>query len=248
MTNTASSRYLKIGHRGNPGQPRHGENTIPSFKEAFGLGADAIECDVRRAKDGALIVLHDAALDRTTEKKGLAKTFTSEELQSVKTDNGERIPLFSELLDTLAGEPRCKLIVVELKEEGLIEEVKEVIHRRQLERRVIITAFDEDDRKPDSTSTWNELKLAHPEIETGFIVSAAKIQRMGWEALVKTAKTQDVRWLSVNFTPLTSTYIRQAHAEGLKVLAWTVNDPANIKKVAAMRVDAIASDIPALLT
>ncbi|MEM3174237.1 MAG: glycerophosphodiester phosphodiesterase family protein, partial [Candidatus Bathyarchaeia archaeon] len=65
---------LKIGHRG--AKAYEPENTIRSFKRALELGVNAIELDVRRTKDGELVVIHDAEVDRTTSGKGLVSELT----------------------------------------------------------------------------------------------------------------------------------------------------------------------------
>lgn len=90
-------------HRG--AMSTHPENTIPAFEEALRLGAQMIEFDVQLTKDGALVLMHDATVDRTTNGKGKVADLTLAELKAldagVKVDAkfaGRRIPTFEEAL------------------------------------------------------------------------------------------------------------------------------------------------------
>ena len=91
-------------HRGNvEGFP---ENTMPAFESAYELGVDMIELDLRMTKDGEIVVIHDAAVDRTSDGHGLVSDMTLEELKKldfgIKTDpkfKGTRIPTFREFLE-----------------------------------------------------------------------------------------------------------------------------------------------------
>lgn len=62
------TRPMVIAHRGFSG--RYPENTLKAFEEALKLPVDAVELDVRRTKDGVLVVIHDETVDRTTNGKG----------------------------------------------------------------------------------------------------------------------------------------------------------------------------------
>ena len=104
-------------HRG--ATESHPENTIAAFKEAVRLGAQMIEFDVRMSKDGKLIIMHDATVDRTTNGTGLVEDLTWEEIKildagSWKSDEfeGERVPLLDEVLDVF---PKTIWLNVHLK-------------------------------------------------------------------------------------------------------------------------------------
>ena len=70
-----------IGHRGN--RVHAPENTIPSLLEAVALGVDALEFDLRVTKDGVLVLMHDATLDRTTDTTGPVISYTRADLRTV---------------------------------------------------------------------------------------------------------------------------------------------------------------------
>src|SRR5207245_7355610 len=98
-----SGRILLGGHRGNAAE--FPENTLAAFASALELGVDVIECDVHLSADGALPVIHDHLLDRTTNGSGLVRDLTLAELKRLDAGSwkgaafaGERIPELSEVL------------------------------------------------------------------------------------------------------------------------------------------------------
>ncbi|MFD6726503.1 glycerophosphodiester phosphodiesterase, partial [Streptomyces sp. NPDC060131] len=92
--------FLTIGHRGAMGvEP---ENTLRSFVAAEQAGLDVVELDLHLSKDGALVVMHDADVDRTTDGTGAIADKTLEELRALDAGRGERIPVFEEVLDAVS--------------------------------------------------------------------------------------------------------------------------------------------------
>lgn len=91
---------MKIfGHRGAPGFPRYGENTIRSFQKALDGGADGVEFDVRRSGDGTIVVIHDHTVDRTTNGTGNVADFTYGQLRKLDAGDGEPVPRLAEVLE-----------------------------------------------------------------------------------------------------------------------------------------------------
>jgi len=130
---------LKIGHRG--AKAYEPENTLRSFTKAIELGVDAVELDARRTREGEVVVIHDAKVDKTTNGKGAVSDLTLNEIKQLVTDKGERIPTLDEALDFLDKKVK---IVIELKETGLEEKVLGLIHGKGLEKNVIIVSFQEE--------------------------------------------------------------------------------------------------------
>jgi len=95
-------------HRGASGT--HPENTLAAIAEAVRLGAQMIEFDLRRTKDDAVILLHDATVDRTTDGKGKVEDLTFTEIRQLDAGSwkdqrfrGEKIPTFQEVLQVVPG-------------------------------------------------------------------------------------------------------------------------------------------------
>lgn len=100
-------------HRG--WSEQYPENTMAAFRAALSLGVDQIETDVRVTKDGQLVLIHDATVDRTTNGTGRVCDFTLEELQKLDAGNGEHVPTLREFMELVKDEPRLT-IDYELKE------------------------------------------------------------------------------------------------------------------------------------
>lgn len=101
------------GHRGWPDQ--HPENTMESFRAAIEAGVDQIETDVRITKDGELVLIHDATVDRTTNGTGKVCEMTFAELQALDAGGGNRVPRLVDLLELVKDHPTMTLDI-ELKE------------------------------------------------------------------------------------------------------------------------------------
>jgi glycerophosphoryl diester phosphodiesterase len=93
---------VSVAHRGGivPGIP---ENTLRAFRESIKIGVHAIEVDLRGTKDGAVVIMHDKEVDRTTNGKGKVEDLTLTELKKFDAGQGERIPTYEEVLKIVSG-------------------------------------------------------------------------------------------------------------------------------------------------
>lgn len=232
--------FRKFGHRGAPGWPRRGENTISSFNRALELGADALEFDVRPTQDEMLVVIHDLAVDRTTNGHGNVSDMTSAELRELDA-GGDCIPSLEEVFDNFGG--HC-LLNIELKENGLANLVQGMVLEREIENSVIISAFDSDDNDPDSNSSWDDLADCPYEVKTAFLATNKKIQKMGEREYIETAVLRGASAIHPEAKAVTLSLIQIAHTMKLYVNVWTVNQPREILRFKAMGVDGLISDFP----
>ncbi|MFX0041413.1 MAG: glycerophosphodiester phosphodiesterase [Candidatus Hodarchaeota archaeon] len=132
------SEFLFIGHRGT--RTDFDENTIIAFEKAIEYGANYIELDVRKTKDGQLIIIHDSTLDRTTNGTGRLDNYTYDELKTIKTKKSHKqIPLLSEVLERLNGKIQ---FMIELKEEHLYDKIIKLIKENELMEDYIISGRD----------------------------------------------------------------------------------------------------------
>ena len=133
-------KRLVIGHRGN--SVAFPENTLESFQSAVDLGVDAIELDVRVARDGVAVTIHDAALDRTTNATGRVDSLTSGELEALdasvsgpsRRQGRLRIPTLEQVLDRFREIP----IIIEVKELAAAEVTERLIRQFGAQERVLI--------------------------------------------------------------------------------------------------------------
>jgi len=151
MKITFEDKMMVAGHRGDC--YNYHENTMPAFVYAIDSGADMIETDVRLTKDGALVLIHDDKVDRTTDGSGLVKEMTLEELQ--KLNAGDKyepltIPVLEDLLKLLTE--KNILLNLEIKEyfyEGneerchkCIEDCVKLVEAYGLREKMVFNSFD----------------------------------------------------------------------------------------------------------
>ena len=211
-----------FGHRGAPGLPRYGENTIASFMKALQKGAGGVEFDIRRCGDGQIVVIHDATIDRTTNGKGRVADFSYSELKQFDAGFGEPIPLLSDVLDTLGG--RC-ILNIELKEPGLVTTLRALVKIRRLEKEVIVSSF-----------VWGQLESLAPDIPIALLASEAS------DAIIPAARRLGAAAIHPRTGIASPELITAAHESNLKVHVWTVNDPAQIRHFRELGVDGIFTD------
>ena len=219
---------LRIGHRG--ARAYEPENTIRSFKKAIEIGVDAVELDVRKTKDGQLIVIHDPDMNRTTNGKGLVSELTLKEIKAFSTEKGEKIPTLKETLDFLDKKVK---ILIELKEAGVEEEVLALVRENGLQKSVIITSFLEN--------ALQKVRELDKDIATGLIYAKHKNP-------LKAALELKAQYLVAFYRFTHAASVQKAHENGLKVIVWTVNTPEEVAAYVQKGVDGIASDKPDILT
>ena len=98
LLRTPSQASLQnIAHRG--GLSYEPENTLAAFRNGINQGADWLEFDVQMTKDGALVVLHDETVDRTTDGTGAVHDMTLKQIRALDAGKGEKIPTFEEVIE-----------------------------------------------------------------------------------------------------------------------------------------------------
>lgn len=133
------------GHRGYP--VRFPENSMASFNYTIQHGADGIETDVQQTIDGALVIMHDELIDRTTNGNGWIKDMTLAELHQYQLVNGEQVPLLADVLDLLA--PTEIQLNLEFKTSkvhypGIEAAVHQLVMAKKMAGRTVYSSFDAD--------------------------------------------------------------------------------------------------------
>jgi glycerophosphoryl diester phosphodiesterase len=218
---------LRIGHRG--ARAYEPENTLRSFKKALEIGVDAVELDVRRTRDNYLVVIHDADIKRTTDGKGLVSELTLKEIKDFSAEKGEKIPTLKETLVFLDKKVK---ILIELKEEGVENQVLSLVHEKDQQKNVIIVSFSEE--------ALRKVRELDKEVETGLIYVKHKNP-------VKAALDLKASYLLPLYRFTHTANVQKAHENGLKVIVWTVNKPEEVAEYTKKGVDGIASDKPDIL-
>jgi glycerophosphoryl diester phosphodiesterase len=208
------------------------ENTITAFTNAIEVGADMIEFDVRRTRDGELIAFHDAFAGGAP-----VSGLTRDEIGAAA---GVRPPLLAEVLRTCAGRIRLD---VELKEDGYVADVMAVLRAGFDPAQLVVTSF--------LPTVVAQAKETFAEVKTGLLIGGDR-SPLGLPGRVRELYPVDLArrvradYLAPHYRLAALGVLGRAAAAGLPSLLWTVNSPALIRKYAGdPRVAAIITDVAA---
>ena len=221
------TRVLIIAHRGASGYEP--ENTLRSVKKALELGADMVEVDVHVSRDGCMVVIHDARLERTTNGKGYVKDMTLKELKKLDAGLGERIPTLEEVIQLVRGKAQ---LVVEMKVPGTEERVQE-IEENGLENEALITSFYHP--------VIRRVKELNPNVQAGVIIASRPVKP------VQPAIDANANALFPKYTFVDQQMVLVAHKNNLAVYPWTMDTLSEIKPLIEMGVDGIVTNKPDIL-
>jgi glycerophosphoryl diester phosphodiesterase len=236
-----------VAHRGHSaGAP---EQTMAAFMLAVELGADLIEADVRRARDGRLVLLHDANVDRTTDGHGPVFGFSSSELSRLDAGSwfsprfaGERIPTLEEIFELANGADIGLCLEAKgsspAEHASVATEVAQEIKRRGRLDVDVLASFDHPC-----------LALATAEVP-GLRCAPDRLPERGpadGAALVEQATAIGATIIQVHHADLTDAAVDQAHGSGIAVWAWPPESAHEIERAAGMDVDAVMGDDVALI-
>ncbi|MGW3493021.1 glycerophosphodiester phosphodiesterase [Streptomyces sp. NPDC001020] len=215
--------FLTIGHRGVMGvEP---ENTLRSFVAAERAGLDLIELDLHLSKDGALVIMHDADVDRTTDGTGPIAGKTLAELRTLDAGRGERVPVFEEVLDTVRAP-----LQAEIKDVAAARALAEVMQRRDLVARVEVSSFHAE--------AIAEITRLVPGVRTALVAS-----RYGTD-VVERAVTAGAKTVCLNIRRLTLEVVEHARKADLRIIGWVVNTQDHLRLVRALALDGATTDYP----
>jgi glycerophosphoryl diester phosphodiesterase len=213
------------------------ENTLAAFKAAIDAGADYVELDVQRTRDGQVVVMHDADFMRMGDDPRRVADLTAAEIATIDIGRkygpqfaGERAPTLEQVIDLARGRIRINIeLKYNVSDPGLAPAVVDLLRREDFIDQVVITSLD--------YAALKQVKSLEPRLETGHIVTAA----------VGNVLRTEADFLSLNSAKATAGLVRRARAAGKDVAVWTVNDPEVMLRMIERGVDNIITDDPALL-
>ena len=236
-------RPLIIAHRG--ASAAAPQNTLAAFRRAIELGADGVELDVHLSADGVPVVMHNYDVDETTDGTGLVSDQTLAELKQLDAGSkfspqfaGERIPTLAEVFEALEGKllVNIELKDISIKGVGLEAPVAEVVRQCGMEKKVLFSSFD--------PLTLRRMRPLAPQIPSGLLYAhdLAVYLRRAWlapwtphEARHPDAEMTDGR------------LVKWCHVRKLRVNVSTVNEPDEMRRLVALGVDGIITDVPDVL-
>lgn len=218
-----------IAHRG--ASAHAPENTMAAFQLALDMAADGIELDAMLSKDGEVVVIHDASLDRTTDGTGAVKDLTLAALQKLDAGGGERIPSLKEVLAQFGGK---FLINIELKNyssifDALPIKVADLVKTCNGSQSILISSFN-----PFNLPRFHQ-RL--PDVPVGLLTDKNKAKNWLWRFFNYDA-------LHPHYTDVDAALVSALHAKNQQVNVWTVDDPSEIRRLSSLGVDSIITNDP----
>jgi glycerophosphoryl diester phosphodiesterase len=218
------NKPLRIGHRGAAGHVL--ENTLSSIEKAIELGVDYVEIDLRLTRDGHVVVLHDATVDRTTNGHGRIKDLTLAQVMRIKTKDGQHVPTLEEVLKLTDGQVG---LMLELKIRGLAKPVTEIMLRRGFSRPVIYASFNH--KELSRVREWLPSATIMPLISRGRIAPSI-------------ATKLSAHHVGIRFDRVVKPIVASLHAAGIQIFVFTVNAADDIAHMTDIGVEGIISDTP----
>ncbi len=232
-----------IAHRGCSGSAP--ENTLAAFRAAAQVGADMVELDVQPSRDGAVMVFHDEALDRTTDGRGPLAARTLAELRALDAGSwfdarfaGERIPTLAEALAALG--PTLP-VNVEVKPEavddrvegGFVARVVDELRAAGFVERTLLSSFD--------SRALAQARALEPGLRRSQLYDASAHAGVPPAELLG---RHGARTLSLAARQVRPGVVADVHAAGGLVLVYTVNELAAARRLAGRGVDGVFTDHP----
>ncbi|MFF9220096.1 glycerophosphodiester phosphodiesterase [Streptomyces viridosporus] len=224
---------IAFAHRG--GAADGLENTARQFRRAVEAGYRYIETDVHATRDGRLVAFHDATLDRVTDGAGRIADLPWREVAHARVAGEEPVPLFEELLETFP-EVRWN---VDVKAEPALLPFLELVGRTNAWDRICLGSFSE-------ARVVRAQRLAGPRLATSYGTRGVLNLRLrSWGlpvAVRRSAVAAQVPEAQSGVRVVDHRFVRAAHARGLQVHVWTVNEPERMNRLLDLGVDGIMTD------
>jgi glycerophosphoryl diester phosphodiesterase len=207
-------RPLVISHAACAGHAP--ENTLAGVRAALEMGADAIEMDVQASADGVPVLMHDLAVDRTTNGSGDVASLTLKQLQALELARGRA------------------LLVAEIKRPGCEAALANVVRQAGALEDVMVWSF-----LPPVLAAMRE---AEPRLPGGLLIAPGSMGE--WPSLRELALRLGLQAVSVFHLNLNAEVVGRAKRSGLTVYAWTADAESDIQRLTDLGVDGIVSNYP----
>jgi glycerophosphoryl diester phosphodiesterase len=247
---------VNLAHRGASALAQ--ENTIDAFRLAVEAGAGGLELDVHMTHDRQIVVIHDATVDRTTNGSGAVSEITLDELRGFDAGHnfspdggptrpyrgrGVRVPTFGEVLEEFPGVP----VNIEIKAgtPGIEEMVLGVLREADALGRALVVSTPHAIVKRFRKVSGGHVSTGASRWEIGVFYFASRLLlgrliRPAYDALQVPPRHRGI-------PVVTPRFIRAAHARGVRVDAWTINQADEMRRLLDLGVDVIMTDRPGTL-
>ncbi len=256
MSYLSPPRPRAFGHRGAAALAP--ENTLPSFALAAAFGVEYLELDVHASSDGVIVVHHDDLVDRTTDGSGPVRQMAWRDLESLDaghrfTVDGKSFPYRGQgvrvptLEAVLRAHPEGRFnIEIKQGDPPIVDEVVAILRRAGVVERTLLAA--------EHASIMTAIRDAvGDEIVTGSSTEdvLAFFTRLEEGTLDSYHPPGVALQIPTDFGDrvlVSPESIAGAHAVGLEIHVWTINQPEEIARLLRLGVDGVMSDAPGLVT
>lgn len=230
----ASEGFVNYAHRG--ASEYTPENTMLAFYTGMYMGANGIETDVQRTKDGVLVLFHDETVDRVTNGSGALADFTLAELQQLDvTKNGlvDKIVVFEDFLKHFAF--RDIVFAIELKGPGVEEETADLLRKYNMLEKTVVTSSE--------LAHLKNFRAYAPEFETGYLAGGNDGLPLTPE-LDKTLLDLGITEICPKVEGMNPDMVKHWHDIGLRVRAWGAFDEELMQKTVDWGTDGTTCNFP----
>jgi glycerophosphoryl diester phosphodiesterase len=236
-------RPIAFAHRG--GAAHAPENSWAAFDHAIKLGYAYLETDARATSDGRLVAFHDRTLDRVTDASGPINALPYREVAALRVGGTEPIPLIEDLLGAW---PDARFNI-DLKDVPGISLLPAVLRRTGAWDRVCVTSFS-GQRLRTARGLLDRpvcMTTSPAAIATIRCMIGTSVRAPQMRLLADRLSRADIRCAQVPGRVATRTFVRRAHALGLDVHVWTINDRAEMARFLDLGADGVMTDDVAAL-
>lgn len=244
---------LVIAHQG--GEGLWPSNTMVAFEHAVAMGVDMLEMDLHVTSDGALVVMHDETVDRTTNGTGRLEDMTLAEVKALDAgyrwtdDDGQTYPYRGQGITVATVEELFQAfpdmpMTIEIK---LVERIPvaepfcELIRKYNMQDKVLVASFHQD--------AMDAFRAVCPEVATSItqneVINFFVRHKLGLAASYSPpGPAVQVPETRSGLRVITEGFVESAHQRGMDVHAWTINEPEDMQRMIDLGVDGIITDYP----
>lgn len=222
---------LVIAHRG--ASAHRPENTMPAFELAVAMRADMIETDLHRTRDGAVVITHDEELAGLGGRGEIADA-TLAEIRALDAGGGARVPTLDEMLDAFGARIAFNLEIkkgTRAEYEGIEEIAIDAVRSRGIAERTLFSSFYDP--------VLARLRALAPEARIGLLISRRYPVR-----IVERARALGAEAIHPEAAIVDAALVESAHEAGLAVYVFTVDEPAEMRRLLDLGVDGLFTNHP----
>ena len=190
-----------------------------------------IEVDVHVLRSGEVMVFHDSYVDRTTNGHGSLKVLSFEELRRLDAGHGQQVPTLEEIIECIAKKVP---LAIELKGPKTAEPVAAIL------KRYLKIGFEPDNFL---VASFNHGRLAEFKTLLPAVKTAVIFRKLPAD-FIEQAKRLGVATINPRADKVTAEVVRQARQDGFELVAWTVNDPGEARRLKVLGIKGVFSNVP----